>query len=108
MKPVGRCSTFSPRQPGRMFPLKAPIQPWERRSGSYQDATFSLKLPALIHMNANGGENPHRERIGSWNFSCAHAMNRFRSALLIPPIGLTSAINVRGTPSEQRMKGKNT
>jgi hypothetical protein len=31
-------------------------------------------------------------------------MKRFRSALLIPPMGLTSAINVRGTPSEQRTK----
>jgi hypothetical protein len=31
-------------------------------------------------------------------------MKRFRSALLIPPMGLTSAINVRGTQSEQRTK----
>jgi hypothetical protein len=68
---------------------------------SYVDATFSL-----AHKRADGGESPHRERIGSWNFSCAHAMKRFRSALLIPPIGLTSAINVRGTPSEQRTKEK--
>jgi hypothetical protein len=61
-------------------------------------------LPTLIHKKSESGESPHRERIGSWKFSCAHAMKRFRSALLIPPIGLTSAINVRSTPSKQRTK----
>ena len=34
---------------------------------------------------------PHRERIGSCIFSCAHVRKCFRSVLLIPPIGLTSA-----------------
>ena len=66
---------------------------------SYVDATFSYTI--LIHNR----QCPHRERTGSWKFSCAQPMNRFRSVLLIPPMGLTSAINVRGTPSEQRIKG---